>query len=91
MTHHLVSLRSFRDVIRDGDEHGWAVEYARLWMEQKPYMDQLRESIEREGIRRPILVGSDGRVWDGHHRVCVAISLDMDQIPITFSGEDEDE
>lgn len=89
MARHMVPLSAFREVIRDGDEHGWAVEYGRLWLEQKPYMDKLRESVEAEGIRRAILVGSDGRVWDGHHRVCVAISLGLDEIPIVFSGEDE--
>jgi hypothetical protein len=90
MTHE-VPLSSFRDVIRDGEEHGWDVEYADLWINHRERMDDLRKAIQSEGILTPILVGSDGRVWDGHHRVCVAISLGLKTIPITFGGEWEDE
>lgn len=91
MARHMVPLQSFLDVFRDGDEHGWPVEYARLWMDQREYMNRLRLSVESEGIRRAVLIGNDGRVWDGHHRVCVAISLELGKIPIVFSGEEEDE
>lgn len=84
---HEVPLRSFLDVIRDGDGHGWHSEYNLLWTEHRERMNDLRKAVISEGILEPILVGSDGRVWDGHHRICVAISLQHETIPVTFSGE----
>lgn len=84
---HEVPLRSFLEVIRDGDERGWAEEYTLLWTDHRERMDDLRRAVISEGILEPVLVGSDGRVWDGHHRICVAMSLQHKTIPVTFSGE----
>lgn len=84
---HEVPLRSFLEVIRDGDERGWNEEYAFLWGNHRERMEDLGRAVISEGILEPILVGSDGRVWDGHHRVGVAIALGLETIPITFSGE----
>lgn len=28
----------------------------------------------------PILLGSDGRVWDGHHRLCIARELGIERV-----------
>lgn len=44
-------------------------------------------SIRAEGIREPILLGSDGRVWDGHHRIVAATLLGIHEVPVMFSGE----
>lgn len=86
---HLVPLQSFIEVIRDGDEHGWLTESIWLWQNQSDRMWHLSESIRRAGIQEPILVGNDGRVWDGHHRVCVAMYLKLTHIPVVFSGEED--
>lgn len=34
------------------------------------------DSIAEDGIREPVLLGDDGRVWDGHHRIVIAGELD---------------
>ena len=34
-------------------------------------ISELEEKIELEGQWDPVLVGSDGRLWDGHHRAAV--------------------
>src|SRR5690606_22968569 len=44
--------------------------------------------IREEGIREPILLGTDGRVWDGHHRITVAMHLGLESVPVEFAGED---
>lgn len=69
----------------DGDEHGWDVEFATLQSERQGYLDMLATSVQEVGIRLPILLGSDGRVWDGHHRLCVADMLALDKVPCEFA------
>ena len=54
----------------------WAEEYADLIGD--PVTARIRERVSAEGIEfadayAPVLLGSDGRVWDGHHRICIAI------------------
>jgi len=77
--YYLADLLAF---FRDGDEHGWDQEFAYLatrWDEMGP----LVASIRSEGIREPILLGTDGRVWDGHHRIYAAHLLGIEVIPVT--------
>lgn len=48
-----------------------------------PHMADLVESIRADGIREPVLLGADdGRVWDGHHRVCAALALGLPSVPV---------
>lgn len=67
---------------RDGDEHGWDVEFAYLRDEHADRLLDLRRQIETEGITTPVLLGSNGRVWDGHHRLCVAHDLSLTSVPV---------
>lgn len=62
----------------------WRDEYEKLI--DRPVTQQLIESIRSEGIREPVLLGKDGRVWDGHHRIIVAMHLGLDTVPVEFSG-----
>lgn len=71
---------------RDGDENGWTHEVDKLWNEQPAYMEKLVESINDFGMREPILLGDDGRVWDGHHRIAAAMFIGMAEVPVTRSG-----
>ena len=87
---HKVPLDALLLVVRDGDERGWDAEFDRLWSEQQGQMDMLTTSIQETGIRLPILIGSDGRVWDGHHRLAAAHRLGMAEVPIQWSAEDDD-
>lgn len=78
----LYSTEAILRVYRDGDEHGWTTEFVYLWQEQTDQMLDLLESVAREGIREPILLGDDGRVWDGHHRLAVACALRIQYVPV---------
>lgn len=44
-------------------------------------------SIQEVGMRMPILLGSDGRVWDGHHRFAAAEHLGIPVVPVIFEAE----
>lgn len=54
----------------------WADEYADLINDV--VTQRIGDRIDAEGIGfvdhiTPVLLGSDGRVWDGHHRIVLAI------------------
>lgn len=59
-------------------EWGWADEYADLMGRDREVTDRITARLDTEGWDfidhiAPILLGSDGRVWDGHHRICIAL------------------
>lgn len=64
----------------DGDEVGWQAELRWLWSHDRSRMLALLDDVLENGIREPILLGTDGRVWDGHHRIGVALALGFDTI-----------
>jgi ParB-like chromosome segregation protein Spo0J len=78
-----MSIETVLAEYRDGDEHGWDTEFEYLETHHGERIAALRASIAEEGMREPVLLGSDGRVWDGHHRLCVANELGMKMIPVT--------
>lgn len=62
----------------------WHDEYDDLMKRDATEMEVLIASIRADGIHEPILLGSDGRVWDGHHRICAAMHLGLDTVPVEF-------
>lgn len=70
---------------RDGDEHGWQQEFSLLREIHPEELAVLRDDIAARGIQMPVLLGPDGRVWDGHHRLCVAYELGLVDIPVEFA------
>lgn len=63
----------------------WREEYDNLI--DQPDTQKLLARIRAEGIREPVLLGTDGRVWDGHHRIVIAMHLGLDSVPVEFAGE----
>jgi hypothetical protein len=56
----------------------WADEYADLMGRDADKTAAIEQRVNSEGIDfldylAPVLLGNDGRVWDGHHRICIAI------------------
>lgn len=87
-----VQHMSLSDVLRDyrdGDERGWEIEFEDLWCEHGHRMDRLYKSVQLVGIREPILLGNDGRIWDGHHRLAVAWRLGLNMVPVRFASSKE--
>ena len=57
-------------------EHSWADEYADAMAQDRTA--EIYKRVDSEGIAfmdrvAPVLLGNDGRIWDGHHRICIAI------------------
>lgn len=84
-----VSLVELLSTVKDGDEHGWDAEFEYLRMEHGARIRSLIGSILRTGIRAPILIGDDGRVWDGHHRLYAAHVLGFKQVPVEYARSDQ--
>lgn len=69
----------------------WSAEYDDL--ANDPVTQAIEERVDKEGIGfaddiAPILLGSDGRVWDGHHRIVIAMkrgikTLNVDIVELT--------
>lgn len=66
----------------------WPEEFADLDSREPEYLERLKADIERRGIRSPVEVGDDGRLWNGHHRVRIAVLLDLEEIPVVVFDEE---
>lgn len=78
----VMSLAELMAAFRCGDEHSWPAEFNLLRKNHGGRLRTLFGSILRTGIRTPILLGNDGRVWDGHHRIYVAHALGFKSVPV---------
>ena len=69
----------------------WAEEYRDLiYGPHRSVTAAVRRLIELEGFGfqdhiAPILLGSDGRVWDGHHRICLALQQGVKTLAVEMS------
>lgn len=84
----IVSTKSVLDLFMPGDADAWFDSFKKIQElhQADDYLLSLRESILVGGIRNPIVLGSDGCVWDGHHRLCIATgALVLTKVPVIFS------
>ncbi|TDO18158.1 ParB-like nuclease family protein [Mycobacterium sp. BK086] len=56
----------------------WPPVLANLWEHDQFSMLVLMAAVIADGIQEPIIVGNDGELWDGHHRLAVALALGID-------------
>jgi ParB-like chromosome segregation protein Spo0J len=47
-------------------------------------MNEMLRSVKEEGVKDPVLLGSDGRVWDGHYRIIAAMLLHR-SVPVEYA------
>lgn len=79
-----VRLDHLLGVYRVGSgDWSWQDEYEILY--ESDHQHQLTKQIRENGITEPILLGDDGRVWDGHHRICAAMHIGIDSIPVEWA------
>lgn len=64
----------------------WRESVDAIWTKEPVQMASLGGSIEAVGIQKPIVLGTDGRVWDGHHRLAVACRLGLREVPVEFAA-----
>lgn len=85
-------LRDVLSRVRPGDGWTWETESSALWHIHPDRMRELRDDIQRNGIREPIRVARtmDGefRMWDGHHRVVLALEVGISEIHVRMESEE---
>jgi len=62
-------------MVSPGDGCPWPDELRDLWTACPGDMLVLLEDVAKVGIQEPIVIGPDGRLWDGHHRLAAALAL----------------
>jgi hypothetical protein len=71
----------------DGNEHGWHEELLYLWSDDRERtLKLLQEVLDVGRIMDPVLIGTDRRVWDGHHRIAIGLALSL-PVPVMFAEE----
>ncbi|MER6534345.1 hypothetical protein ABT215_11140 [Streptomyces sp900105755] len=60
----------------------WDEEWADLDEYHAARLAWLETEIRANGITSPVLIGSDGRLWDGHHRLRIAVRADIGYVPV---------
>ena len=76
--------RVLRDVRCGSNDWTWGEEWVDLDKRHAAtgYLDALEQQIRADGITMPVLIGSDGRLWDGHHRLRIAVRLGIGYVPV---------
>ncbi|MFC8986085.1 ParB N-terminal domain-containing protein [Streptomyces sp. NPDC057115] len=78
-------LRRILTEVRCGSaDWSWDEEWADLDRRhaETGYLDTLEAQIRERGITMPVLIGSDGRLWDGHHRLRIAVRAGIEYVPV---------
>lgn len=70
-----------------GSDWTWEDEADDLLGRDLKYMAELKNDIWSNGMHTPVLLGDDGRVWDGHHRIITASHLRLKAIPTIKSSD----
>ncbi|MFD5708747.1 ParB N-terminal domain-containing protein, partial [Bacillus subtilis] len=68
-------------------EWSWDEEWADLDRRhaETGYLAKLEQEISENGITMPVLIGSDGRLWDGHHRLRIAVRRGIGYVPVEIT------
>lgn len=84
----LLTVDYILDNFTPGEEtNTWAEEFRWIIDFDNNHTGALLIDIEKHGIKVPVLLGTDGRVWNGHHRLLVARVLGMDEVPVTHAED----
>lgn len=71
-----------RDVAVGSRDWTWDEEFADLDTIHPEELRALHQDIATNGIKEPVLIGNDGRLWDGHHRLRIAVRLGIGYVPV---------
>lgn len=71
----------------DATGWSWQDEFDNVEVTFGFYFDDLVTQIQKEGIKNPILLGDDGRVWDGHKRLTAAHLLAFEEVPVEYAKD----
>lgn len=81
----LIRLASLARDFSPGDAETWEESAKWLWVNDRARMFTLLDDIAENGMRKPVLLGGDRRVWDGHHRIVLATVLGWKWVPVQWA------
>ena len=84
-----MNIREILAKYRDHDGLGWPTMFAHLRTFDYRRIADLTASVAHDGFKEPIVLGSDGVVRDGNHRLAVADALNWRRLPVMFDEDDE--
>lgn len=64
-------------MVTPGSGETWTEELKGLWLYDFHSTQLLMTYVADQGVREPIIIGPDGRLWDGHHRLACALALNV--------------
>lgn len=82
-----MSLQEILTTYQDGDGIGWPAAFAWVRTYHAAKIADLTIDVAANGFLEPVALGSDGRVWDGHHRLAVAEALNWKSLPVVEMGD----
>lgn len=86
LTYQVWPLARVLEKVRCGsDDWSWEEEWAWLDANDAEALARLEAEIGCEGMYRPLLIGNDGRLWDGHHRLRIAVRLGTAYVPVELT------
>lgn len=91
-----ISLKELLTTWRPGShDWSWAKEQQDLLTRDAEKTAIIRQRVLMDGfnfanLHSPILLGSDGRVWDGHHRIILAMEYEPDFLWVDIARKDRD-
>lgn len=77
--------RVLAEVRCGSDDWSWDSEWSWLDAHDPEGLTELQAEIVRDGMHTPVLIGNDGRLWDGHHRLRIAVRLGMRYVPVELT------
>ena len=87
MSHHQMPLGAVLAHWRPGwNDLTWPEAVVQVHRQEPAKMKELMASVVTDGLREPVTLGSDNRVWDGHHRIAVACRLNLPVIPVEYAA-----
>lgn len=74
----------------------WSWDEERDDLANDPVTEAVRRRVLNEGIGfadayAPVLLGNDGRVWDGHHRIVIALEQGIPDLMVEMAASEPDE
>jgi hypothetical protein len=74
--------RVLSEVRCGSQDWSWGEEWADLDYYRSEELAALEQQIRVNGITEPLLIGTDGRLWNGHHRLRLAVRLNIVYVPV---------
>jgi hypothetical protein len=76
-------------MVEPGDQDwSWRSQFNWILENHKDHIVDLLEDVQANDLNKPLTVGPDYRMWDGHHRLFCCYLLCYSQVPVELLKEE---